>query len=409
MLEFAVQKTDLDGKARRGTLRTSRGTIETPVFMPVGSLGTVKGTDPDDLQRLGYRLILNNAYHLYLRPGHEVVAELGGLHAFTAWPGAILTDSGGFQVFSLAKLCKVTDEGVTFQSHVDGSLHHITPERAMEIQEALGADIIMAFDECVALPSPREKVLDALARTDRWARRCQASRRRTDQALFGIVQGGHDAELRGQAARDLVSIGFDGYAVGGLSVGEEKSVMYRMLEATVPELPANRPRYLMGVGMPEDLVEGVARGIDLFDCVVPSRHGRTGWLFTSFGRVLIKNARYKRDERPIDPDCRCSVCTRYSRAYLHHLFLVKEMLGVRLNTLHNLFYYADLMQRIRQALEDGTFASFRQEFHVKRASPEEEMVEYSLGMGEGNVAVAKGKGASEKLLREANDLSGRRT
>ncbi len=394
MVDFVVQKTDLDGLARRGALRTSHGMIDTPAFMPVGSLGTVKGVDPDDLQGLGYRLILNNAYHLYLRPGHEVVAEQGGLHRFTSWPGAILTDSGGFQVFSLAKLCKVTDEGVTFQSHLDGSLHHITPERAIEIQEALGADIIMAFDECVALPSPREKVLEALARTNRWASRCQSARRRTDQALFGIVQGGHDEGLRIQAARDIVSIGFDGYAVGGLSVGEEKPIMYRMLEAAVPELPLARPRYLMGVGMPDDIVEGVARGIDLFDCVVPSRHGRTGWLFTSFGRVLIKNARYRRDEGPIDPECRCLVCTRYSRAYLHHLFLVKEMLGVRLNTLHNLFYYAALMQRIRQAIEEDAFASFRREFHAKRAEDRFDVDGEDVAVG--------------RTLPEAKDLSGRR-
>jgi len=367
VLSFVVHKTDPDGRARRGTLTTAHGAIETPAFMPVGSLGAVKGIDPHELQAMGYGLILNNAYHLYLRPGHEVVAELGGLHAFTAWPGAILTDSGGFQVFSLAKLRTVTDDGVTFQSHVDGSLHHITPERAVAIQEALGADIMMTFDECVALPSSREKVLEALFRTSHWARRCQDARRRTDQALFGIVQGGHDADLRVQAARDIVAMGFDGYAVGGLSVGEEKSVMYRMLEVTVPELPGGSPRYLMGVGMPEDLVEGAARGIDMFDCVVPSRHGRTGWLFTSFGRVLIKNARYKQDEGPIDPACSCPVCARYSRAYLHHLYSVKEMLGARLNTVHNLYYYAALMQGVRASIEGGYFAAFRQEFHAKRA------------------------------------------
>ncbi|MBI4401053.1 MAG: tRNA guanosine(34) transglycosylase Tgt [Nitrospirae bacterium] len=366
MLDFWVRRTDSGTQARLGTLSTAHGDVDTPAFMPVGSLGAVKGIDPVDLQALGFRLILNNAYHLYLRPGHEVVAELGGLHAFASWPGAILTDSGGFQVFSLAKLCKVTDDGVTFQSHLDGSLHHVTPERAIEIQEALGADIIMAFDECVALPASLDRVKEALLRTNRWARRCQDARRRTDQALFGIVQGGQDAELRAQAARDIVSMGFDGYAVGGLSVGEEKSVMLRMLEATVPELPAGRPRYLMGAGMPEDLVEGVARGVDLFDCVVPTRHGRTGWLFTSFGRVLIKNARYARDERPIDPDCQCPVCTRHSRAYLHHLFTVKEMLGVRLNTLHNLHYFADLMRRIRQAIQGGVFAELRTQFHAQQ-------------------------------------------
>lgn len=366
MLDFWVRRTDLGTQARLGTLSTPHGDVDTPAFMPVGSLGAVKGIDPVDLQALGFRLILNNAYHLYLRPGHEVVAELGGLHAFASWPGAILTDSGGFQVFSLAKLCKVTDDGVTFQSHLDGSLHHVTPERAIEIQEALGADIVMAFDECVALPASLDRVKEALLRTNRWARRCQDARRRTDQALFGIVQGGQEAELRAQAARDIVSMGFDGYAVGGLSVGEEKSVMLRILEATVPELPTGRPRYLMGVGMPEDLVESVARGIDLFDCVVPTRHGRTGWLFTSFGRVLIKNARYARDEQPIDPDCQCPVCTRHSRAYLHHLFAVKEMLGVRLNTLHNLHYFADLMRRIRQAIQGGVFAEFRTQFHARQ-------------------------------------------
>lgn len=366
MIEFIVRKTDLGGVARLGTLTTAHGTIETPAFMPVGSLGAVKGIEADDLRSLGYGLILNNAYHLYLRPGHEVVATMGGLHAFTSWPGAILTDSGGFQVFSLSKLCKVTDEGVTFQSHLDGSLHHISPERAIEIQEALGADIMMAFDECVALPSSRERIEDALQRTQRWATRCQAARRRTDQALFGIVQGGHDPELRTQAAAGIVAIGFDGYAIGGLSVGEEKSVMYGMLDATIPCLPGDRPRYLMGVGMPEDLVEGVARGVDMFDCVVPTRHGRTGSLFTSTGRVVIKNAQYARDEQPIDPACACRVCARYSRAYLHHLFLSKEILGVRLNTLHNLFYFAELMRGIRAAIAEGTFAGFRSAFYARR-------------------------------------------
>ncbi len=382
MFEFTLRQADANGGVRLGTLTTTHGTIETPAFMPVGSLGAVKGIGPEDLESLGFGLILNNAYHLYLRPGHRVVEELGGLHSFTGWPGAILTDSGGFQVFSLAKLCRVTDEGVTFQSHVDGSSHHITPERAIEIQEALGADIIMAFDECVALPSSRERVHEALQRTSTWARRCQTARRRSDQALFGIVQGGHDPALRVESARDLVSLGFDGYAIGGLSVGEAKPVMYSMLEATVPELPAGRPRYLMGVGMPEDLVEGVARGIDLFDCVVPTRHGRTGWLFTSTGRVLIKQARYAKDERPIDPACRCQVCQRHSRAYLHHLFGVKEMLGVRLNTLHNLYYFADLMWQVRAAIAAGSFAAFRREFHAKREAADAPGVE-ATGDGQG--------------------------
>jgi queuine tRNA-ribosyltransferase len=352
------------------------------MFMPVGTLGPVKGVDPDDLQQLGFRLMLNNAYHLYLRPGHKVVEELGGLHSFTGWPGAILTDSGGYQIFSLANLCKVTDEGVSFQSHLDGSTHFITPETAMEIEEALGADIVMAFDQCVALPASPQAIRDGVRRTQLWAERCQSSRRRTDQALFGIVQGGLDAELRVTAARELVDLGFDGYAVGGLSVGESKAEMYAMLDVTVPELPLSKPRYLMGVGMPEDLVEGVARGIDLFDCVVPSRHGRTGWLFTSFGRVLIKQAQYVRDERPIDPACGCPVCLRYSRAYLHHLFNVKEMLGSRLNTIHNLWYFADLMRRVRVAIEQGTFGMFRTEFYRIRGQMEADQQPGSIEYGD---------------------------
>ena len=335
--------------------------------MPVGTLGPVKGLDPEDLEQLGFRLMLNNAYHLYLRPGHKVVAEMGGLHRFTGWKGGILTDSGGFQIFSLAKLCNVTDEGVSFQSHIDGSAHFISPEVAMEIQEALGADIIMAFDQCVALPADRIGVEEAVIRTTRWAARCQASRHRRDQALFGIVQGGVDEELRIRSARDLVKLEFDGYAVGGLSVGESKDEMYRMLDVTVPELPVMKPRYLMGVGMPENLIEAVGRGIDLFDCVVPSRHGRTGWLFTTFGRVLIKQARYQRDESPIDPACGCTVCARYSRAYLHHLYNVKEMLASRLNTLHNLWFFSDLMRRMRVAIAQGTFRSFGESFYHQQS------------------------------------------
>jgi queuine tRNA-ribosyltransferase len=365
---MAYQLRQRDGKtrARLGRLRTARGLIETPAFMPVGTLGPVKGVDPDDLQSLGFRLMLNNAYHLYLRPGHKVVAEMGGLHAFTGWPGAILTDSGGFQIFSLAKLRTVTDDGVAFQSHIDGSTHFIAPETAVEIQEALGADIMMAFDECVALPADREAVRQAVLRTTRWAARCQGARRRSDQALFGIVQGGLDPDLRRLSAAELVAMGFDGYAIGGLSVGESKADMYGMLDVTVPALPEDKPRYLMGVGLPEDLVEGVARGIDLFDCVVPSRHGRTGSLFTGSGRVVIKQAQYRRDERPVDPRCGCPVCKRYSRAYLHHLFNVREMLGARLNTIHNLWFFADLMQHVRTAIQDGTFPEWREAFHRNR-------------------------------------------
>jgi queuine tRNA-ribosyltransferase len=326
-------------------------------------LGPVKGLEPEDLQSLGFRLILNNAYHLYLRPGHKIVADMGGLHAFTGWPGAILTDSGGFQIFSLAKLCEITDEGVTFQSHINGSTHFLTPEKVIEIEEALGADIVMALDQCVALPAGRAIIQDSVRRTQLWAERCQASRRRTDQALFGIVQGGLESDLRVASARALVRLGFDGYAIGGLSVGEGKADMYAMLDVTVPELPESKPRYLMGVGHPEDLLEGVARGIDLFDCVVPSRHGRTGSLFTRTGRVVIKQARYAEDERPIEPECTCPVCRRYSRAYLHHLFMVKEMLGARLNTIHNLWYFSELMRQIREALREGAFPKFRDAFY----------------------------------------------
>lgn len=363
MLSFRITHEEAVGAARVGVLTTGRSEVATPAFMPVGSLGNVRSVDGEELLKMGYGLILNNAYHLYLRPGHKVVEELGGVHGFTAWPGAILTDSGGFQVFSLAKFCKVTDEGVVFQSHIDGSSRFISPETSIEIQEALGADIIMAFDHVVALPSSIDQVRAAAKRTSLWARRCVEAKRRADQSLFGIVQGGLDQGLRVESARDLVSVGFDGYAVGGLSVGEDKADMYTMLDVTVPELPSAKPRYLMGVGMPEDLVEGVARGIDMFDCVVPSRHGRTGWMFTSFGRVVIKQARYARDEQPIDPACGCPVCTRYTRAYLHHLFGVKEMLGARLNTIHNLWFFAKLMEEIRSAVRGGTFQEFRREFH----------------------------------------------
>jgi queuine tRNA-ribosyltransferase len=371
MMHYQIDQPDPYCKGRIGLLTTDHAMVETPTFMPVGSLGPVKGLESDDLQKLGFRLILNNAYHLFLRPGHKVVAELGGLHAFTGWPGAILTDSGGFQIFSLAKLCEITDDGVTFQSHIDGSTHFITPEKAIEIEESLGADIIMVLDQCVALPADGQMIQDSVRRTRLWAERCQAARRRTDQVLFGIVQGGLDADVRVASARELVALGFEGYAIGGLSVGEGKADMHAMLDVTVPELPEKKPRYLMGVGHPEDLVEGVARGIDLFDCVVPSRHGRTGSLFTTSGRVVIKQAQYADDERPIDPDCGCPVCGRYSRAYLHHLFLVKEMLGARLNTIHNLWYFSDLMRRMREALAEKKFAAFRDEFYHNRNRQDE--------------------------------------
>jgi len=362
-LHFDLITTDPNTQARRGRITTAHGEISTPVFMPVGTAGTVKAITQQELKTLGAEIILGNTYHLYLRPGHQLIHELGGLHRFISWDRPMLTDSGGFQVFSHSELRRISEDGVAFRSHLDGSPHFLSPEKAVEIQQALGADIIMAFDHVVALPAPLEQVRDAAKRTSLWARRCLSARRRLDQSLFGIVQGGLDRQLRVESARDIRSIGFDGYAVGGLSVGEEKADMYAMLDVTVPELPSAKPRYLMGVGMPEDLVEGVARGIDMFDCVVPSRHGRTGWLFTSFGRVVIKQARYARDEQPIDPDCRCPVCTRYTRAYLHHLFMIKEMLGARLNTIHNLWFFSELMRQIRAAIGGGTFQEFRRRFH----------------------------------------------
>ena len=355
-----------EGRARLGELRTTHGCIATPAFMPVGSQATVKGISPEELEDLGAEMILCNAYHLYLRPGHQTIQAIGGLHRFMGWSGSILTDSGGYQIFSLAPLCKVSDDGVTFQSHLDGSLHHLTPETAIEIQEALGADIAMTLDECLRYPATLEAAEASLRRTNAWARRCRDAHRRPDQALFGIVQGGHHPDLRARAAAEIARIGFDGYALGGLSVGEDKGMMHNAIETAVAELPAAAPRYLMGVGTPEDLLEGVSRGIDLFDCVMPTRHGRTGWLFTSFGRVLIKNAQYAKDESAIDPACSCPVCRKYSRAYLRHLFLAKELLGVRLNTLHNLHFTLQFMRDMREAIRQGRLGEFRTAFYAAR-------------------------------------------
>jgi len=365
-LGFQVTHQDGPSRARTGFLQTAHGAVATPAFMPVGSQATVKGLSSEELTGLGFEMILCNAYHLYLRPGHHLIEELGGLHRFMGWPGAILTDSGGYQVLSLASLCKVSDDGVTFQSHLDGSLHHLTPELVVDIQESLGPDVAMILDECLPYPATMDAAEAALARTTRWARRCRDARRRSDQMLFGIVQGAHYPDLRARAAASLAEIGFDGYALGGLSVGEDKPALYAALDAAVAELPASAPRYLMGVGTPEDLIEGVAHGVDLFDCVMPTRHGRTGWLFTSFGRVLIKNAQYAKDESPIDPACACLVCRTYSRAYLRHLFMTKEMLGVRLNTIHNLHYFKALMAGIREAAREGRVREFQEQFHVKR-------------------------------------------
>ncbi len=371
VFNFSLTKTGDGTAGRLGSFTTSHGKVNTPVFMPVGTQATVKTLSPEDLIEIGAEIILSNTYHLFLRPGHELIREFGGLHQFMNWKRPVLTDSGGFQVFSLADLRKVTDEGVTFQSHIDGGAKHfITPEYAVEIQEALGADIIMAFDECIPYPATRDYAQESLERTHRWAKRCREAKKETGQALFGIVQGGMYADLRKRSAEALVDIGFEGYAIGGLSVGETKPLMYEMLEATVPSLPADQPRYLMGVGTPEDLVEGVDRGIDMFDCVMPTRNARNGTFFTSFGKLVIRNARYERDNKPIDPACRCYTCRTFTRAYLRHLFNAGEVLALRLGTIHNLHFYLNLMRDVRASIEQGRFKTFKKEFLAKRGQEE---------------------------------------
>jgi len=358
--QFDLLHTDAVTSARRGTLRTPRGTVETPTFMPVGTLGTVKGVDMGRVRETGAQIVLANTYHLALRPGEETVAALGDLHEFMGWSGPILTDSGGFQVFSLAERAKVTEAGVTFRSHLDGSLVELTPERSMAIQAKLGADFIMAFDHVVALPNSPELIEEATWRSVRWADRCRQAVTRDDQMLMAIVQGGLDPELRRQCAQELVKHDFSGYAIGGLSVGEKPAEMYQTLDATVPELPADRPRYLMGVGRPEDLVEGIARGIDMFDCVMPTRNGRNSLAFTDRGPVRLRNASHQHDRRPLEPDCPCPAC-QHSRGYLRHLFQAKEMLGPILTSIHNLTYYQRLMAGAREAIVEDRFAAFREE------------------------------------------------
>ena len=365
--KYALLQQDTDSQARRGRIYTQRGEIDTPTFMPVGTLGTVKAMLPEALKEIGAQIILANTYHLYLRPGHNLIQQLGGLHKFMHWDRPILTDSGGFQVFSLGDLRKITEEGAAFQSHIDGSKHLLTPELSVEIQLALGSDIIMVFDECIPHPAERAYVVDSTNRSARWAQRCRkVLPEGSSSALFGIVQGGMELDLRKQSAEQLQDIGFEGYALGGLSVGEETSLMYDMMEYSLPLLPIDRPRYVMGVGTPENLVEGVARGCDMFDCVMPTRNARNGVLFTSFGKISIKQAQYRDDEQPLDPDCQCYVCQNYSRAYLRHLYTSKEILASVLNTHHNLYYYQQLMAGIRQSLEKGSFAGFRKDFYKKR-------------------------------------------
>lgn len=353
--------------ARAGRLHTPHGSFDTPMFMPVGTQGTVKTLSPEELHTMGAGVILGNTYHLFLRPGHEIVKKAGGLHRFMNWDGAILTDSGGFQVFSLGALRKISEEGVAFRSHHDGSKQFLSPEKSMEIQMALGSDIAMAFDECTPYPADYEYACRSMRLTTRWAKRCQAVHNREDQALFGIVQGGMYADLRQESAEQLVAMDFPGYAIGGLSVGEPKPLMYEVLEQTVPFLPQNKARYLMGVGTPDCLVEGVARGIDMFDCVFPTRVARNGTAITSQGRVVIRNAAYIEDFTPLDPECDCYTCRNYSRAYLRHLIRCDEIFGLRLMSLHNLHYLIRLMREIRMAILEDRFVEFQQNFWASYA------------------------------------------
>jgi queuine tRNA-ribosyltransferase len=366
-LSFSVEA--VSGKARAGRLRLGRGhVVETPVFMPVGTQGTVKAVTTGELRGMGARIILGNTYHLYLRPGHERVERLGELPKFMGWDGPILTDSGGFQVFSLAGINKIDDEGVTFQSHIDGSRHRFTAELSMEIQRGLGSDIVMAFDQCPPYPATPDEVRTAMRRTLKWAERGLQVSLKPHQARFGIFQGGLYEDLRVQSARELTALPFDGFAIGGLSIGETPELMQKMAHYAAPLLPADKPRYLMGVGRPEDLVEGVRAGIDMFDCVMPTRNARNGQLFTSRGKVNIKNARYADDASPLDPECPCEACTGYSRAYLRHLFVCGEMLSARLNSIHNLTYYLRLMNAMRGAIRENRFDDWVKAFYTKMST-----------------------------------------
>jgi queuine tRNA-ribosyltransferase len=384
-VSFRFTLASTDGAARRGRFETPHGVVETPAFMPVGTQGSVKAALHRDVEAAGAQIVLGNTYHLFLRPGDELIARLGGLHRFIGWSRPILTDSGGFQVFSLADRRVIREEGADFQSHLDGTRHMLTPERAVDIQSRLGSDIAMVLDECLAYPATEEDAAASMRRSARWAVRCRrrfealASGQVADvsvsnpgQAQFGIVQGGVFQSLRDESARLTVEAGFEGYAIGGLSVGEPADVMYAVVETTARQLPATQPRYLMGAGTPQDLVECVARGVDMFDCVMPTRNARNGQLFTSQGRINIRNARYAEDERPLDPACRCYTCRHHSRAYLRHLFMAGELTAFALNTLHNLTFYLDTMERIRHAIAFRTFETFRQEFlgSVSRLPPD---------------------------------------
>jgi len=369
-----IQILKEEGRARLGIIGTQHGEIDTPVFMPVGTQGIVKATSPKDLKEMGIKVILANAYHLYLRPGDALIREMGGIHKFVGWDGAVLTDSGGYQIFSLGVLREIKEDGVLFQSHIDGSRHFLTPEKVIEVQENIGADIIMSFDECVPYPSSYEYTRNSVELTSRWARRCKDAKKPDGAMLFGIVQGGFYQDLRLKSASELIDMNFNGYALGGLSVGEPKSIMWEMVDAVVDLLPQGKPKYLMGVGFPEDIVEGVYRGIDMFDCVIPTRHARNGSLFTREGRINIKHAKYVKDESPIDETCTCYTCKTFSRAYLRHLFVSHELSSYFLNTIHNIFFYNSLLETIRQALQEGSFKNFYEQFktHWKGGETQDE-------------------------------------
>ncbi len=363
--EYKLTDESTTTKARVGELTTPHGVIETPVFMPVGTKATVKAMSVEELKEIKSQIILSNTYHLYLRPGHELIAQAGGLHEFMNWDRPILTDSGGFQVFSLGDLNEITEKGVTFQSHLDGSKHFISPEKSIEIQMALGADIIMAFDECIPHPAKRDYIIDSINRTDRWLARCIKAHTRDDQALFGIMQGGMEQDLRAESAKMIRKYDLPGYAIGGLSVGESKAEMLDVLDYAPDLLPEAKPRYLMGVGTPYDLFEGIMRGVDMFDCVFPTRVARNGAVFTSQGRITVRNACYKDDFTPLDSDCDCYVCNNYTRAYIRHLIKRNEILGLRLTTYHNLRFMIEITEKIKSAIAKGEFLAYREKFYRK--------------------------------------------
>jgi len=366
--KFNLIKKDPSG-ARCGKICTPHGDVNTPVFMPVATQGSVKSLVPETVRDLGAEIVLTNTYHLYLRPGHKIIKELGGIHRFMNWNAPILTDSGGFQIYSLGALRKITEDGAIFQSHIDGSKHFISPEVAIEIQESLGSDIMMCLDECTSYPVNCEEAEKSLELTINWARRCKNSKKNNNQALFGIIQGGVFPDLRKRAVEHIsTNIGFDGYALGGLSVGEPKGDMLHIVEVTAPLLPVEKPRYLMGVGTPEDIVQCVSYGIDMFDCVIPTRCARNGLLFTNHEKVVIKHARYRDDDSPVDSTCDCYTCRNYSRAYLRHLYMAKEILAMALNTIHNIRYFMHLMEQIRAAIQDGCYAEFKNDFLSCRQS-----------------------------------------